>query len=140
MVVRRSNAFTASPLCTRWTKAGARGDRVLEAEFFRVRLGIFPGLTAHQAEYHMARRLVSTLLVGFGGMSLPERISERRRVPLLAMVMLLVVAVIGSLAYLDERREQDAALDDFAQEQASLAAGAATRAAAPASPPCAGTR
>ena len=43
----------------------------------------------------------------------------------LALMMLLAVAAVALLAFWDERRESAAALDDFAQEQATLAGSVA---------------
>ena len=40
--------------------------------------------------------------------------------------MLLAVAAVALLAYWDERRESAAALDDFAEEQATLASSVAS--------------
>jgi two-component system NtrC family sensor kinase len=44
---------------------------------------------------------------------------------LLLLWMLLAIALVAALAYWDERRESTAALNDFAEEQATLASGAA---------------
>ena len=54
---------------------------------------------------------------------MPTRSSDSR-VPL-AAVMIAAVAVVGALAFWDEQRESGAALNDFAQEQATLAASVA---------------
>jgi two-component system, NtrC family, sensor kinase len=50
---------------------------------------------------------------------------DARRSPPLVLLMVLAVTVIAALAFWDEERESEAALDDFAQEQATLASSVA---------------
>ena len=57
-------------------------------------------------------------------MTVADRVAKHLPIPLLAIAMLVAVAGVAALASWDERREQAAALEDFAQEQASLAAAA----------------
>jgi signal transduction histidine kinase len=52
--------------------------------------------------------------------------SPGRRLATLALLMVLAIATVGALAFWDERRESAAALDDFAEEQGTLAASVAS--------------
>jgi signal transduction histidine kinase len=56
----------------------------------------------------------------------PSRDHAAARAPSLVVLMVLAVAAVAALAYWDEQRESAAALDDFAEEQARLAAAVAS--------------